>query len=52
MRLLEKINRQGTTVLVVSHNQELVKYMHKRQIALRYGKVIKDNSRGGLMYGF
>ena len=52
MRLLEKINRQGTTVLVVSHNQELVKYMHKRQIALRYGKVIKDNRRGGLMYGF
>lgn len=52
MRLLEKINRQGTTVLVVSHNQELVKYMHKRQIALRYGRVIKDNSRGGLMYGF
>ena len=52
MRLLEKINRQGTTVLVVSHNQELVKYMHKRQIALRYGKVIRDNSRGGLMYGF
>ena len=51
MRLLEKINRQGTTVLVVSHNQELVKYMHRRQIALRYGKVIKDSSRGGLMYG-
>ena len=24
----------------------------RRQIALRYGKVIKDNSRGGLMYGF
>ena len=52
MRLLEKINRQGTTVLVVSHNQELVKYMHKREIVLRYGKVVKDNSRGGLMYGF
>ena len=51
MRLLEKINRQGTTVLVVSHNQELVKYMHRCQIALRYGKVIKDSSRGGLMYG-
>ena len=51
MRLLEKINRQGTTVLVVAHNQELVKYMHRRQIALRYGKVIKDSSRGGLMYG-
>lgn len=51
MRLLEKINRRGTTVLMVSHNQELVKHMHKRQIALRYGKVIKDHSKGGLMYG-
>lgn len=51
MRLLEKINRQGTTVLVVSHNQELVKFMHKREIVLRYGKVIKDNAKGGLIYG-
>ena len=50
MRLLEKINRQGTTVLVVSHNQELVKYMHKRQIVLRYGKVVRDLAREGLAY--
>ena len=30
MRLLERINGQGTTVLVVSHNQELVRSMHRR----------------------
>lgn len=50
MRLLEKINRGGTTVLMVSHNRELVKYMHKRQIGLRYGKVIRDHSKGGLLH--
>lgn len=51
MRLLEKINREGTTVLTVSHNQELVRNMRKRQIVLRYGKVLKD-SRGGMFYDF
>ena len=35
MRLLERINGQGTTVLVVSHNQELVRSMHRRQVVLR-----------------
>lgn len=50
MRLLEKINRQGTTVLVVSHNRELISFMHKRRIALSEGIVTKDNSRGGLSY--
>ena len=50
MRLLEKVNRQGTTVLAVTHNQELVKYMHKRQIVLRYGKVARDLAREGLAY--
>ena len=50
MRLLEKVNRQGTTVLAVTHNQELVKYMHKRQIVLRYGKVVRDLAREGLAY--
>lgn len=51
MRLLEKINREGTTVLTVSHNQELVRSMRKRQIVLRYGKVLKD-SKGGMFYDF
>lgn len=51
MRLLEKVNRQGTTVLAVTHNQELVKFMHKRQIVLRYGRLARDLAREGLAYG-
>lgn len=51
MRLLERINQEGTTVLTVSHNQELVRNMHKRQIVLRYGKLEQDSSRGGFFYG-
>ena len=50
IRLLEKVNLQGTTVLAVTNNQELVKYMHKRQIVLRYGKVVRDLAREGLAY--
>lgn len=50
MRLLEKVNRQGTTVLAVTHNQELVRFMHKRQIVLRYGKIVRDLAREGLAY--
>ena len=42
MRLLERINGQGTTVLVVSHNQELVRSMHRRQVVLRRGQVARD----------
>ena len=52
MRLLEKINDQGTTILTVSHNQDLVKSMKKREISVRYGKVIRDSGKGGLSYEF
>ncbi len=51
MRLLEQINKEGTTVLTVSHNRELVRNMHKRQIVLRYGKLEQDSSGGGFFYG-
>lgn len=52
MRLLESINRQGTTVLTVSHNKELVRSMQKRQIVLKRGKIIRDDRNGGLLYDF
>lgn len=51
MRLLERINSQGTTVLVVSHNQELVRSMHRRQVVLRRGQVVRDLAREGMAYG-
>lgn len=50
MWLLEKINENGTTVLVVSHNREIVRHMNKREITLSHGRVIKDSKRGGYFY--
>lgn len=47
MRLLEKINRMGTTVVVVTHSEEIVARMHKRVITMERGCVISDEIRGG-----
>ena len=52
MRLLERINGQGTTVLVVSHNQELVRSMYRRQVVLRRGQVARDLAREAAAYGY
>ena len=46
MKLLQEINMHGTTVLVVTHDKEIVDAMKKRVIALRKGKVVKDEKRG------
>ncbi len=47
MRLLEEINSRGTTVLVVTHNREIVNKMQKRVIRLKKGVIISDEKRGG-----
>ena len=47
MRLLEEINRMGTTVVVVTHSEEIVARMHKRVITMERGCVISDELRGG-----
>ena len=47
MRLLERINRTGTTVIVATHDREMVDSMHRRVIALEGGHVIRDQERGG-----
>ena len=46
MRLLEEINMRGTTVLVVTHNREIVNSMKKRVIRLRKGVIISDEREG------
>jgi len=46
MKLLEEINSKGTTVIVVTHNMEIVKAMNKRVITINKGVVISDE-RGG-----
>lgn len=43
MKLLDKINSQGTTVIVVTHNMEIVEAMNKRVITMKKGVKISDN---------
>jgi cell division transport system ATP-binding protein len=51
MSLLNRINKTGTTVLIATHDREMVDSMRKRVIALENGKVIRDQSRGVYGYG-
>ena len=46
MKLLEEINDRGTTVLVVTHNMEIVKVMKKRVITMKKGIVVSDSKQG------
>ena len=47
MQLIEEINRRGTTVVVVTHNREIVDQMQKRVIRLKKGKIVSDVEKGG-----
>lgn len=47
MRLLEEVNKKGTTVVVVTHNKEIVDTMKKRVITLKKGELISDEQKGG-----
>ena len=46
MKLLEEVNNRGTTVIVVTHNMEIVKVMKKRVITVQKGVVISDSKAG------
>ena len=50
MEILEEINRRGTTVIVVTHNHEIVRQMNKRVINLKNGMIANDIKEGGLAY--
>lgn len=50
MKLLESINEKGTTVLVVTHNREIVDEMKKRVITMNRGVIISDEKEGGYIY--
>ena len=47
MNLLDEINQKGTTVVVVTHNKEIVNVMKKRVITLKKGVVVSDVQKGG-----
>ena len=50
MKLLDRINRTGTTVLMATHDAGVVDQMRKRVIELEDGQVIRDQAQG--VYGF
>lgn len=50
MKLLEEINNRGTTVLVVTHNREIVDAMQKRVITMQKGVIVSDEIKGGYLY--
>lgn len=47
MKLLEEINEGGTTVVVVTHNREIVNAMQKRVITMKRGVIVCDEEKGG-----
>ena len=50
MKLLDRINRTGTTVIMATHDQGIVDQMRKRVIELEYGELVRDQDRG--VYGY
>ena len=49
MYLLEEINNSGTTVLVVTHNREIVNAMQKRVVTMKKGVIVSDQRKGGYL---
>jgi len=47
IRVLEKINRHGTTVLLTTHNMEIVNKLKRRVVTIKDGKVVGDRARAG-----
>jgi len=50
MKLLEEINFRGTTIIMATHNKEIVNSMRKRVIAIEKGLIVRDEHRGE--YGY
>jgi cell division transport system ATP-binding protein len=50
MRLLDRINRSGTTILMATHDDEIVDQMRKRVVELEDGQLVRDQDRG--VYGY
>lgn len=50
MKILDEVNKRGTTVLVVTHNMDIVQAMKKRTITMSGGKIISDVEKGGYFY--
>ena len=51
MRLLDRINRTGTTVVMATHDHAIVDAMRRRVVALERGRIVRDQSRGAYETG-
>ena len=51
MKLLDRINRTGTTVVMATHDAAIVDSMRRRVVELSMGKVVRDQTRGVYGYG-
>ena len=50
MKIFEEINKRGTTVVMATHNREIVNRIKHRVIAIEGGKIVRDEQRGD--YGY
>lgn len=50
MELLREINKRGTTIVMATHNREIVDRLRKRVIALEKGKLVRDELKGGYTF--
>jgi cell division transport system ATP-binding protein len=51
MKLLDRINRTGTTVIMATHDNAIVDAMRRRVVELADGKLVRDQARGVYGYG-
>jgi cell division transport system ATP-binding protein len=50
MKLFQRINDRGTTIVMATHNKEIVNTMRKRVIAIEAGEIVRDEEKG--LYGY
>ncbi|MCI2252965.1 cell division ATP-binding protein FtsE [Domibacillus sp. PGB-M46] len=50
MRLFERINERGTTIVMATHNKDIVNTLRRRVIAIENGRIVRDEQRGD--YGY
>ena len=46
MKVLDDINKMGTTIIMSTHNRDIVNAMNKRVVVLHEGKIVQDYERG------
>jgi cell division transport system ATP-binding protein len=50
MKILKQINRRGTTIVMATHDREIVNVMQQRVVALENGRIVRDEMGG--QYGY